>query len=143
VRLGLTRSYEAYMRERFADPRGEGSRRGVEALREFLRTAKGAGVPVALVLFPHLAGRLGPDYPFAYLHDRVLGVCAEESVRCLDLRDAFARRGEEASLRLNRFDHHAGPRAGRDRRGQPAPAASFSKAAITCSVTARSPAARG
>lgn len=114
VRLGITRSYEAYLRERYADPGGEGSRRAMQELRAFLRTAQEAEIPVAVVLFPHLDDRQGSDYPFAFLHERVLGVCAEESVPCIDLREVFAAWGGPASqLRVNRFDHHAGALAHR------------------------------
>jgi hypothetical protein len=114
VRLGLTRSYEDYLRERYGDPRGEGSLRATQELRDFLRTAKTAEVPVAVVLFPHLDARLGGEYPFAFLHDRVLEVCAEESVPCIDLREVFsAYAGRMQDLRVNRFDHHAGALAHR------------------------------
>ena len=76
VRLGLTRSYEDYMRERYADPAGEGSRRAMRELRSFLRTAKEAGIPVAVVLFPPLDARMGGEHPLAALDDRVCEVCA-------------------------------------------------------------------
>ena len=108
VRLGLTRSWEDYMRERFADPDGEGSRRGTSALREFAALARGAGVPIAIVLFPQLSDRQGADDPLAFLHERVLAVCAQEGIPCIDLREvtaAYAGRAE--LLRLNRFDPHA------------------------------------
>jgi len=114
VRLGLTRSYEAYLRERYGDPNGEGSRRAMDELRAFLRTAKQAEVPVAVVLFPHLDDRLGSDYPFAFLDERVLEVCAEQAVPCIDLREVFAAwAGRAGLLRVNRFDHHAGALAHR------------------------------
>ena len=114
VRLGLTASYEDTMRERYGDPGGEGSRRALQELRSFLRVAKGAEVPVAVVLFPQLDDRLGADYPFGFLHERVLGVCAEESVPCVDLREVFsAYAGQSELLRVNRFDHHAGALAHR------------------------------
>jgi hypothetical protein len=114
VRLGLTPSYEMYMRERYADPSGKGSRLAMQELRSFLRTAKAAQVPLAVVLFPHLDDRLGADYPFGFLHERVLEVCAEESVPCIDLREIFsAYAGRMELLRVNRFDHHAGPLAHR------------------------------
>jgi hypothetical protein len=115
VRLGLTPSYEAYMQARFGDPHGEDSRRADAELRAFFEVARGAGVPVAVVLFPHLDDRLGgSEYPFAFLHERVLAACAEASVPCVDLRDTFARHaGNVALLRVNRFDHHAGALAHR------------------------------
>jgi hypothetical protein len=114
VRLGLLPSYEGYLRARFGDPRSEGSRRAAAELRAFFELARGAGVPVAAVLFPHLDDRLGRDYPFAFLHEQVLAVCADASVACVDLRDAFAAyAGRMALLRVNRFDHHAGALAHR------------------------------
>jgi hypothetical protein len=114
VRLGLTPSYGEYMRERYSDPSGEGSRMAMQQLRSFLRTAKNAQVPVAVVLFPHLDDRAGAEYPFGFLHERVLQVCAEESVPCIDLRETFAAyAGRMELLRVNRFDHHAGALAHR------------------------------
>jgi hypothetical protein len=114
VELGLTLSYQRYLLDRFADPEGGDSRRAADALRAFVDGARRAGVPVALVLFPHLDDRLGADYPFAFLHEQVLAVCAELGVACVDLRGAYAAyAGRAALLRVNRFDHHAGPLAHR------------------------------
>ena len=114
VRLGLTRAYDEYLRERYADPQGAGSRRATGELRAFLRTAKRARLPVAVVLFPQLVDRMGADYPFAFLHERVLGVCAEEAVPAIDLRAVYAAyAGRIELLRVNRFDHHAGALAHR------------------------------
>jgi hypothetical protein len=114
VRLGLTPSYEDYMRERYADPAGEGSRRAMQELHAFLRTAKEAGVPVAVVLFPHLDARMGADDPFATLDERVCEACAEESVPCIDLREVFSDYADRIELlRVNRFDHHASAHAHR------------------------------
>jgi hypothetical protein len=108
VRIGLTRDYAEYMRERFADPGGEASRRAVGALRDFVALSREAGVPMAIVLFPQLSDRQGADDPLAFLHERVLAVCAEESLPCVDLREVTAAwAGRSELLRVNRFEHHA------------------------------------
>jgi hypothetical protein len=108
VRLGLTRSWEEYLRERFGDPAGEGSRRATDALRDFAALARGADVPIAIVLFPQLSDRQGDEDPLAFLHERVLEVCAQESIPCVDLRAVTAAwAGNSEALRVNRFDHHA------------------------------------
>jgi len=80
----------------------------MQELHSFLRTAKEAGVPVAVVLFPHLDARMGADDPFAILDERVCEACAEESVPCIDLREVFSDYADRIELlRVNRFDHHA------------------------------------
>jgi len=109
VRLGLSQDYAAYFRENFGDPRGERSLRAMDQLGRFFALAKIAGVPVGMVLFPNLEVGIGnDDYPFGFLHDRVLAACARHGVTCVDLRKVFVERGADVSaLRLNRFDHHA------------------------------------
>jgi hypothetical protein len=68
-------------------------------------TAAGS-VPVGFVLFPDFAYDLGPAYPFAFLHDRMMDFCAEMKLTCTDLRPDFARVGHRQSLWASRLDAH-------------------------------------
>lgn len=49
---------------------------------------------------------LGDGCEFGYLHDRVLAICAEQRIRCLDLRKDFAVVKDRQQLWANRLDHH-------------------------------------
>jgi hypothetical protein len=64
-----------------------------------------------MVLFPDFGEDLGPAYPYAFLHERVLAFCRETGVTCLDLRDTFARVHDRRSLWVSPFDHHPSARA--------------------------------
>lgn len=56
-------------------------------------------------------------YPFLYLHQRVLSICAEAGVICLDLLPVFMPYLTDPSkvgdLWVNRFDAHMSPFANR------------------------------
>ncbi len=57
------------------------------------------------------ATTLAPDYPLAFLHQRVLDVCADEGLTCLDLRADFAAVADRSRLWVNPLDHHPSARA--------------------------------
>jgi len=106
-------SYADYMFRRFGNPESTDSRKTMTALRKFIRLCKARQISTGIVLFPDLAN-LGNDYPYGYLHNRVVQVCLEEGVKYLDLRPVFARSVEKASaLWVNRFDSHPGVLANR------------------------------
>ncbi len=110
VRLGLTGDYAEWVQRRYTDPVGPKSREAMDLFVSFFAHAEIAGVPAGMVMFPHLARGFAEDYPFAFLHDRVIALCALRGLTCVDLREAFSPWADDVSkLRLNRFDHHAGP----------------------------------
>ena len=111
VAFGMTSSYPDYLRRRIGDPNSPDSVRDRELLRDLVATSQSAGVPIGIVLFPDTAGALDAHYPFQYLHDRVLDVCAERQITCLDLREDFSHVKERQSLWANRLDHHPSARA--------------------------------
>ena len=104
------RSYMDYMAARFAAPDGAEMERGVGTLRQFVDIARASGTPVGFVLFPFLSDDL-PDYQLAFLHERVMALCEEEELACLDLRHVYAEHQPVSSLRLNLFDNHPGREA--------------------------------
>jgi hypothetical protein len=109
--FGLTTSYGDYLKHRLGDPNSLDSVRDRELLRDMIATAQQAHVPIGIVLFPDTAAPIDDRYPFAYLHERVLDVCAERGITCLDLRSDFARIKDRQTLWASRLDHHPSARA--------------------------------
>ena len=107
--LGWAARYEDYMRVRFGDPEGFESRTPMAHLDTFVSLCQRAAVPVGIVLFPRPTKKLAPDYPLAFLHERVLGLCEARGIPCLDLTPTYAPFAEKIDeIWLNRFDHHLG-----------------------------------
>ncbi|MGH7266591.1 MAG: hypothetical protein ACREMB_17350, partial [Candidatus Rokuibacteriota bacterium] len=105
--LGLVESHAAYMYRSFGDPDGPGSRAAVRRLREFVAECRRHGMDVGIVLFP----RVDPDladgtYAYGYLHERVLDVCREERIGCVDLRAPFAAYRDYRPLWVTALDAH-------------------------------------
>jgi hypothetical protein len=111
VALGLTTSYVDYLKHRLGDPNSPDSVRDRELLRDTISTAQQAHVPIGIVLFPDTSVPIDDHYPFGYLHDRVLDVCAERGITCLDLRADFAKIKDRQSLWANQLDHHPSGKA--------------------------------
>ena len=106
--LGMATLFEDYMWARFGDPEGIASRTAMRHLNTFVSRSQRAGVPVGIVLFPRPTAGLS-DYPLAFLHERVLGLCAEREIPCLDLTATYAPFADRIhEIWLNRFDHHPG-----------------------------------
>jgi len=111
VMMGLVPSYSAYLRDRAGDPKSDDARRDDRLLRQIAATAQRSGARFGMVLFPDFGEDMGPAYPYAFLHERVLAFCRESGVTCLDLRDTFARVHDRRSLWVSPFDHHPSARA--------------------------------
>jgi lysophospholipase L1-like esterase len=111
VALGMSESYTDYLHRRLGDPHSPDSIRDRDLLRDLIATAQQAHVPIGIVLFPDTAGKLDDRYPFAYLHQRVLDVCTERGITCVDLLKDFAAIKDRQSLWANRLDHHPSGRA--------------------------------
>lgn len=106
VGLGMTLSYQAYLHKQFRDPGSRESRADRDLLIRTIAHVQHHRVPIAMVLFPDTSGDLGEGYEFGYLHDRVLAICAEQRITCLDLRKDFAAVKDRQRLWANRLDHH-------------------------------------
>lgn len=111
VALGMTTSYADYLKRRFADPNSRDSKLDRAELEKLIAAADQQHVPVGIVLFPDTAAPIDEHYPFGYLHDRVLDVCAIHKLTCLDLRADFAQIKDRETLWANRLDHHPSARA--------------------------------
>jgi hypothetical protein len=111
--LGISGSYDEYMLQRFGDPESTASQDAMLPLKDFIERCQDTETAVGIVLFPHFSD-LGRDYPFGFLHDRVLRLCTEKDISCLDLRSIFTAYGTEyRKLWVNQFDSHPGPLANR------------------------------
>jgi lysophospholipase L1-like esterase len=111
VALRLTVSYEQYLKQRLGHPDSPDAQFDRRLLNDLVFRCKQAGVGVGIVLFPDTAGRMGAEYPFAYLHQRVQDVCDAQEITCLDLRNDFAAIKDRQSLWASRLDHHPSARA--------------------------------
>ena len=113
VKLGLAESYEHYMYRYLGDPQSPVSRKAFGMLHEFIRRAHAAGVPCGTVMFPN-PGFLGRRYALAYLHDRVHDICAQEQIRCVDLREPFLSNFRDLhEIVVSPFDGHPSASANR------------------------------
>ncbi|HUQ86353.1 MAG TPA: SGNH/GDSL hydrolase family protein [Vicinamibacterales bacterium] len=106
VALGMTRSYETYLKDRLGDPNSHDSQIDRAELLDLIARCRRAGVPLGIVLFPDTAVALGEQYPFGYLHERVLDICRAQDLTCIDLRSDFALVKDHRLLWANRLDHH-------------------------------------
>lgn len=106
-RLGWLASYEDYKIKRFGDPSSASWLAAKTAFQNFINVCKNHGVPLGVILFSYHSPSL------AFLTERVLHICAEEEITCIDLRDAIAPYNGDPRLWANRLDSHAGPLANR------------------------------
>jgi hypothetical protein len=104
--LGWTGSYLDYMRARFGDPESAGSREAAAELEKFVALYRERHIALGIVLFREPRTTHRREYPFAFLHERVLAYCSREGIDCFDLREPMDRAEEHASLVVNRFDGH-------------------------------------
>jgi hypothetical protein len=110
TRVGLVEGHNSFMQRRFRDPESAEIQAATRALREFIESARAADVGVGIVAFPDLihAAEIA-DFSMGHLIDRVMEVCALQSIGCVDLRESLLGRREEEGWWVNRFDPHPGP----------------------------------
>ena len=111
IMLGRAPSYAEYLKARTGDENSPDAQRDAALLREIIASARGRQTPIAIVLFPDPGQDLGDGYPFAFLHDRVLALCRDEAIPCIDLRAALARVTDRRALWVSPFDHHPSAKA--------------------------------
>jgi lysophospholipase L1-like esterase len=123
--LGIVDSYPDYMARNLRDPNAPNAVETMATLHRFVETARAAGVPVGLVVFPaydHM-GRHGAHYPFRYLHDRLKTACDDERLPCVDLLPMIAAVPDPRTLWVSPFDAH--PSAAMHRRAAEAIVTAF------------------
>jgi hypothetical protein len=126
--IGVSESYVAYMTRNLIDPEGPNGRQTSAEVLTFFRQAQAAHVGVGAVIFPatDVMGRNGADYPFGFLHARVLEICTQAQVTCLDLLPTFSKVRDPHTLWVSPFDAH--PNAIANRRAAQEIAVKFSRA---------------
>jgi hypothetical protein len=111
VALGWTESYTTYLKRRLGDAQGPDATRDTRLLRDLINRCKQANVAIGIVLFPDTAAPIDKNYPFGFLHDRVLATCDDMQLTCIDLREDFATIKDRKTLWASRLDHHPSARA--------------------------------
>ena len=111
IMIGLAPSYPEYLKARAADANSDDARREAALLHEMVDLTHRNGSEMAIVLFPDPGQDLGAGYPFAFLHERVLAVCRQEAIACIDLRHDFAAVKDRRALWVSPFDHHPSAKA--------------------------------
>ena len=103
-------SYTDYMLKRFGDPNSVSSIAAKESLLSFIAMCKQRQIALGIVLFssPYYGGST-----LDFLTDRVLQLCREENVGCLDLRSTFFPYRSGQQLFVNPLDVHPSPFANR------------------------------
>ncbi|OHB82708.1 MAG: hypothetical protein A3J73_03130 [Planctomycetes bacterium RIFCSPHIGHO2_02_FULL_38_41] len=100
---GVT-DYEEYMLPRFSDQNSTSSLQAKETMKLFMQICKKFHIPLGLVLFP--------DYYFNreskrdFLLERVVQLCEEEGIPCVDMRSTFAPYQGDLKLWASRLDQH-------------------------------------
>jgi lysophospholipase L1-like esterase len=108
--LGWVNSYDDYMLAHFGDPDSASSLAAKETLQKFIHISKEQRLPVGIVIFSDSYFR---NSRLDFLIERVLQLCEEEAITCLDLRSTFAPYKEDPKLWANRLDPHPSPFANR------------------------------
>lgn len=111
IMLGWVPSYADYLEQLAGDSRSFAAHEEAQLLHEFVQTTRAAGADVAILLFPDPGQDLGRNYPFAFLHERVLAVCRQEAIPCVDLRQDLALVKDRRTLWVSPFDHHPSAKA--------------------------------
>jgi hypothetical protein len=106
VRHQAGESYPAYMTRLYSDPNSEGAVRAEMLMRGFIELARKRGAGVGILLFPDPADSLGEDYPYRFLHDRVLETCVKEQIECVDLLPRLALVEDRRTLWASPLDSH-------------------------------------
>jgi hypothetical protein len=106
---GKQLSYTEYLRGRFLDPESPDSRKADKLTNKLFDSYEKAGVDYGVVLFPTFSDDLS-NYQLGFLHDRVLEICTDRGIKCLDLRDTYKGLPNK-SLWANAFDAHPGKKA--------------------------------
>lgn len=106
IRLRSQQSYPAYLQATFGNAQSDAARADEVATRTLLRTLAAAHIGAGMVLFPDSNYDLGPSYPFAFLHSRVMAICEDEHVHAIDLRPVFAGVKHRQTLWANALDAH-------------------------------------
>ncbi len=100
------RNYYDFVKDYYA---GESWPRYLTALDRMAGRCRENSTRPCVVIFPFLHN-LGPDYPFAAIHQQIADACRERDIVCVDLLPALSAQ-RHAGLTVNPFDAHPNERA--------------------------------
>ena len=106
--VGLQKSYDQYLYEKFQDKDSEPSVKATGELHALIMDLHNSGIAMGIVLFPQLDSSLD-KYKLGFLHERVLEECLMDHIRGLDLREAYSVYNKSMrELWANPLDSHPG-----------------------------------
>jgi hypothetical protein len=104
TRLGWVKSYDQYMSARFRDPNSPASLKATAAMNTFIEICRKFNIPLGLVLFSD--SYFDPSSKLDFLLERMLGLCHEQKLRCIDTRGVLLPLQGDRKLWASRFDPH-------------------------------------
>ncbi|MDP3478361.1 MAG: GDSL-type esterase/lipase family protein [Desulfoprunum sp.] len=103
---GKIKGFDQHIRGLFVDENSLSTNKSNERLAQLLDGIKDIGVPSGIVLFPHAAYPI-QGYPFAFMHERIMKICENRNIPCLDLRGAYSSFDDHLEkLWANKLDPH-------------------------------------
>ncbi|HEB87124.1 MAG TPA: SGNH/GDSL hydrolase family protein, partial [Gammaproteobacteria bacterium] len=96
-------SFDDYQVAEFGDEQSPASVAAKGTLQAFVRACKNRGIAVGIVVFSESYFR---ETPLDFLADRVLALCEEESIPCVDMRGKLLEYKEGRKLWASRLDPH-------------------------------------
>lgn len=103
---GPKESYTEYLRNRFKDSESNDSIIAKKQLQSLIKLSKQLGIPIGMIVYPDVFENVLDGYPLGFMLERVLKVCLENDIRCLDMRPMIASVKPYTKLWANKFDGH-------------------------------------
>jgi len=104
TRLGWAKNYGQYMSARFRDPSSPASLKATATMNTFIEICRKFNIPLGLVLFSE--SYFDPSSKLDFLLERMLGLCHEQKLRCVDTRSVLQPLQGDRTLWASRFDPH-------------------------------------
>lgn len=110
-RIGWVQSYDRYMSARFGDPNSPASLKATATMNMFIEICRNNKIPLGLVLFSE--SYFNRKSKLDFLLERMLGLCKEQGLRCVDTRNVLLPLQGDPRLWASRFDPHPSALANR------------------------------
>lgn len=101
LKAGTSVDYFPHLADSYRSAPWEGVRKSIQRMNELCRQSD---VEFRMVVFPFLHN-LGPEYPFAHAHEKIVACCRDEGISVLDLDPLLTPRVGDG-LVVNAFDNH-------------------------------------
>jgi hypothetical protein len=110
-RIGLVGSYDQYMLARFGNPNSPASLKAARMLHMFVEICRKFDIPLGMVLFSE--SYFNRTSRLDFLLERMLALCREQGLRCVDTRSVLLPLQGDARLWASKFDPHPSALANR------------------------------